>query len=112
MKNITEDEAERIEEKIEFSKEQKLALAALERAFLKCRKLGIDFWDDYGSFTAYNARHMTKPTPDDSGDYAYSSVYTEYEITIGCQVIRNAGDTAGNADDESYFDVKESNANG
>lgn len=73
MREITEDEAEIIEEYLEFTDKQMKALKELKKAFKKCARLGIEFWDNYGTFTAYNGRKMTKPIPDDIFDFKYGN---------------------------------------
>ena len=40
--------------------EQKKALSTLKRAFTACSKAGLYVWDDYGSLSAVNGKHIAR----------------------------------------------------
>lgn len=104
MKDITEEEIEAIEEYLEFDDKQVKALTNLKKAFTRCRKLGIDFWDNYGSFTAYPSRKMTCPVPEVTDECDFNYEQGNYAIQC-CMYIREAGNTAGNSDDICSFNL-------
>lgn len=88
---------------IKLTKKQRKALTSLKKAFTRCRKLKIGFWDDYGILTAYNNEKMTQPIPNEK----------EYDIhlnfcmeTYALEEIKQAGNVGGNADDSLYFNLK------
>lgn len=102
MKEITYEDVELIEEYLELTPEQKKAITNLKKAFTRCRKLGLEFWDNYGSFTVYDGKKMSKPVPDDADDFNYE----QGDNCIRCaKSIREAGDTCGNADDTCQFNL-------
>jgi hypothetical protein len=51
-----------------------------------------------GFSTVYDIRKMTKPAVDESYEYNYRDLYLENDIG-------QAGDVAGNADDNLFFDL-------
>ena len=78
-----------------LSKEQKKSLILLRKAFTKCTKIGIGFFDNYGSFTAYNSKAITKPFP----DHFHSKLNAVEVDDDWLEWIEQAGRVGGNADD-------------
>lgn len=103
MKDISQDEIEAIEDYLQFTDEQIKALTNLKKAFTRCRKLGLKFWDNYGDLTAYDNRKMTCPVPDDIYDFNYDQGDNAIQC---CMKISEAGNTSGNADDTCQFSLK------
>lgn len=102
MKEITVKEVKAIEDYLKFTNEQKKAITNLKKAFTRCRKLGLAFWDNYGELTAYDSKKMSQPVPDEGEDYNFD----QGENYIQCgMVIKEAGDTSGNADDGCLFSL-------
>ena len=66
-------------------------------------KVGVAFWDNYGTLTAYNAKKITCPVPEDVRmREGMLSVTNDYDPTY-YQMLRNFG--AGNADDELFYRI-------
>lgn len=87
-------------EHLELNGEQLKAVKSIERAIKKANKLGVGLWDDYGLLTAYNANKINCPAPDDSRSFSlnnYRHVCYDLNIPFGSF-------SAGNADDELFFD--------
>lgn len=81
-----------------ISGDQMKAIKAVEKAMKNAEKLGVAFWDNYGTLTAYNANEIHQPVPDESAgeELNYRHVYG---LTV-----KNFG--AGNADDTLYVNFK------
>lgn len=58
MVNEEEYDEEEDEDDYGLTPEQLKALMNLKKAFLQCQKLGIEFWDDYGCFMAYDSKKI------------------------------------------------------
>ena len=98
--SLSEDEQDAIEDYLEFTPTQLKAISSLKRAFTRCKKLGLEFWDNYGTFTVFDSHKMTQPIPDEIYEYPLNDIYK------GTIEITEAGDTSGNADDPLWFDLK------
>jgi hypothetical protein len=81
-----------------LTKEQFKAVKSAELAIKKANKLGVAFWDDYGTMTAFNRNKITCPVPDSSYEF---SLYEHSDIVYGLKLAD--GFQAGNADDPLYF---------
>jgi len=89
-------------EAIAFTEAQNKAIKAIDIAMRKCDKLGVAFWDNYGSLTAYNAKKITCPDVTETGEFGYESIdYYEYITEVYSRNFH-----AGNADDPLSFDIK------
>ncbi len=103
MKEIGENEVEALEDYLNFTAIQKKAITNLKKAFTRCRKIGLNFWDNYGTLTVYDGQKMTRPVPDDAFDFNYEQ---EENCINCCMGIGEAGDTGGNADDTCQFSLE------
>lgn len=89
-------------EKLAFTKAQRIAIASVDRAMRKCERLGVYFWDNYGSLTAFNNKKITCPDVTESCEFGYeSSDYYEY-----IEEVYSNNFYAGNADDPLSFDIR------
>ncbi|MCK5017742.1 MAG: hypothetical protein KAS32_11825 [Candidatus Peribacteraceae bacterium] len=78
--------------------EQEKAVRSVERSMRNADKLGVVFWDNYGTMTAYNSNAITQPIPDSGFE---NSLLDHEEVVITVNVMNFK---AGNADDNLYFD--------
>ena len=85
--------------KCSLSAAQLKAAKAVYKAMKSAGKLGVHFWDDYGTMRAYNNRAITMPVPEAAGHYDLSeNPVTYYEVLSNFH--------NGNADDSLYFNIK------
>lgn len=85
-------------EELELTKDQIKAAKAVYSAIRKAGKLGVHFWDDYGTFSAYNGNKIRRLAMDYENDRTDIEVHDnnlEYHETL-----KNYH--AGNADDKVY----------
>ena len=101
MRN-TNRTSEEVEDKIAFTKEQMRAIKAVDRAMRKCEKVGVHFWDNYGSLTAFNNKKITCPNVMEDGEFGYDSSYYYQYI----EEVYSNNFYAGNADDPLDFDIR------
>lgn len=83
-------------EELELTKKQLNAAKSVYRAIRKAGKLGVHFWDNYGTLQAYNVEKISCPVPDKEYDISLQDVDPTYY-----EVLNNFH--AGNADDDLYF---------
>ena len=58
MSNTNNLTTKEVQELIDMTPEQLKAFKALERAYKKCEKLGICFYNHYGHLTGFNGKHI------------------------------------------------------
>ena len=78
--------------------DQMKAIKNVEKAMKEAEKAGIHFWDNYGSFTAYNAKVIGCPVPDKTvgPQLNYNHIYS----------LKVKNFHAGNADDQLHVSFK------
>lgn len=89
------------EDELFFTSEQEKAIKAVDRAMKKAHKVGVEFWDNYGTLTAYNANKITHPDVTENGEFGYES--GEYNGYI--EEVYSKNFYAGNADDPLSYDI-------
>ena len=81
-----------------LTKEQLKAIKSVKEAMIKAHKIGVSFWDDYGTLTAFNANKINIPVPDEKLKHELDRMMIE-EIKV-------PNFFAGNADDTLYITRK------
>lgn len=84
---------------LELTDKQLKAAKVVYKAMREAGKLGVYFWDNYGTLQCYNAKKITLPVPDDKSEFSLR----DYDPTY-YEILKNY--SAGNADDELFFDLK------
>jgi hypothetical protein len=82
---------------LDLTDEQIKAAKAVYRAMRKASKLGVVFWDNYGTLQCYNAEKITCPVPDSDKEISM----WEHDPTYS-EILDNF--RSGNADDELFYD--------
>ncbi|HSH52511.1 MAG TPA: hypothetical protein VK982_12375 [Bacteroidales bacterium] len=82
---------------LELTEVQLKAAKAVYRAMRKASKLGVVFWDNYGTLQCYNARKITTPVPDESKEISLDENDPTYYERLDNFI-------SGNADDPLFFD--------
>lgn len=93
------------EEKFEdlcLTDEQIKSAKAVYRAIRKAHKLGVCFWDNYGTLTCYNGKKITSPTPSPSDSRGDGYSLRDNDVSY-YEILPNMAFQAGNADDELFF---------
>ncbi len=78
--------------------EQMKAIKEVEKAMKRAEKLGVHFWDDYGSITAYDGNVIGQPVPDQGAGVLLNRHHV-YSLKVN-------NFHAGNADDPLYVKFK------
>jgi hypothetical protein len=81
-----------------LTKEQIKAVKSVERAMRKASKIGVHFWDDYGSLRAYNNNKIYLPVPDING-----TIELNYDFV---EKVNVDNFHSGNADDPLYIEFR------
>lgn len=84
---------------LELTETQLKAAKAVYKAMREAGRLGVCFWDNYGTLQCYNSKKITLPVPDDKSEFSLR----DYDPTY-YEMLKNY--SAGNADDELFFDLK------
>lgn len=87
-------------ERLELTQEQLKATKAVFTAIKKANKLGVSFWDNYGSLQAFNNKKMDLPTPF-GGEFSLNELDPTYT-----EILPMGAFYSGNADDELFFNEK------
>lgn len=85
-----------------LTEKQMKAIESVERAIKRAGKLGVNFWDNYGTLTAFNANKITLPTPDPKDQFSLEE--NDNELLVHALDVQGLF-FAGNADDELFFNV-------
>jgi len=85
-------------EKLELTDKQLKAAKDVYKAMKAAGKLGVCFWDNYGTLQCYNSKKISLPLPDDS----HEKSLREYDPTY-YELLNNF--SSGNADDELFYNV-------
>jgi len=85
-------------EKLELTDKQLKAAKDVYKAMKAAGKLGVYFWDNYGTLQCYNSKKISLPRPDASRDKSLQ----EYDPTY-YELLNNF--SSGNADDELFYNV-------
>ncbi len=77
---------------------QMKAIKEVEKALKKAHKMGVSFWDNYGSLTAFNSNGIEQPVPDKNHGTPlnYNHVYS----------LKVKNFYPGNSDDDLYVKFK------
>lgn len=78
--------------------DQMKAIKSVEKAMKEAAKVGVHFWDNYGGMTAYNAKQIHCPQPDENFGSPLNHHHV-YELKV-----KNFH--AGNADDALFVKFK------
>lgn len=87
---------------LELTEEQQKAAQSVYRAIRKAGKLGVCFWDNYGTLTAYNSKRMTLPIPLVRRIPENAISMNEYDPTYYEELDNYFSD---NADDELHYET-------
>lgn len=79
--------------------EQLKAAKAVYKAMRKASKLGVAFWDNYGTLQCYNSNKISCPVPDSDREISL----WEHDPTYWEQLDNYS---SGNADDELFYDKR------
>lgn len=98
-------------EKFSLTPEQLKAAKSVFRAMKAAHKVGVSFWDDYGTLTAYNAKKISVPHMVDSLSWAEKNGDKYFRAEGGqpgnevlyYELLENF--FAGNADDPFYAKI-------
>ena len=84
-------------DELKLTTEQLKAAKAVYRSIRKANKLGVAFWDDYGTLSCYNDRKISRLNMEGNGvnirehDITYSEMLPSFE--------------AGNSDDDMWAEA-------
>lgn len=98
--------AEELEERgLDLTSLQLKAAKKVYAAMRAAGKLGVEFWDNYGTLTCINADKVTIPYPESGSNKRDSGTYSvnDYDPTY-YENLKNF--YAGNSDDELFYDLK------
>lgn len=84
-----------------LTNDQKKAANEVFAAMKKAHKLGVAFWDNYGTLTAFNAKKIGLPTPDILSRRGGKHSLNESDVSYH-KAVPNF--YAGNADDELIYE--------
>jgi len=89
---------------------QKLAAKAVYKAMRAASKLGVSFWDNYGTLTAYNSTKIVVPFMVDHDQHEYDASEDHFDATSdpGMYVLyyENLNNFfPGNSDDKFYAKI-------
>ncbi|RAJ28891.1 hypothetical protein [Pedobacter cryoconitis] len=105
---ITYDEVE----KLKLTDAQLKSAKAVFKAMKNASKLGVHFWDNYGTLTAYNSKKVSVPIMVDRENDEYKMRESEKHFrasegtgseVLYYEVVKNFH--AGNADDQFYAEI-------
>lgn len=88
-------------EDLYFTTEQEKVIKAMDRLMRKAEKLGVSFWDNYGTLTAYNSNKISKPDVTEDGKFGYEGG----DVNGYIEEIYSRNFYAGSADDPLSFDI-------
>lgn len=106
--NITDEQIEKLSLTPDQLKAAKKVYAAMKAA----GKLGVHFWDDYGTLSCYNDKKIQVPIMEDflsysekcGDEYFEANSGTEGHLVVYYENLKNF--FAGNADDPYYAKIK------
>ena len=83
---------------LQLTSEQLKAAKKVYKAMKIAGKLGVYFWDNYGTLQCYNAKKISLPVPDDTNEISIRDCDPTYY-----EMLKNY--STGNADDELFYNV-------
>ena len=83
---------------LELTDKQLKAAKDVYKAMRTAGKLGVGFWDNYGTLQCYNAKKISLPRPDNNCNKSLQ----DYDPTY-YELLNNY--SSGNADDELFYNV-------
>ena len=83
---------------LELTPEQLKAAKKVYKAMREAGKLGVYFWDNYGTLQCYNGKKISLPVPDNTNEISICDFDPTYY-----EMLKNY--SSGNADDELFYNV-------
>lgn len=90
---------------LELTTEQKKAAKKVYAAIRAAHKIGVGFWDNYGTLSAYNSNRITLPVPSNNFHQKGIGVAMDDHNVSYYETLPPMSFNAGNADDPLFYNI-------